>query len=155
MYQYYENETFSPHHSVGVVINDVMLPFISHDLSLTTDVYIKYLEELVLPWCWKTLRPATGFCAMTEKISVISSPLNICPLTPPTPDCNLLDCYKWGVFEWGPKRTQCNTKDKLKARIAMAFTHLNTVTIKNTCRRFQNYLEAMVMWDVYVIFIFV
>ena len=42
------------------------------------------------------------------------------------------------------KKTLCNTKDELKAKITTAFTNLNKETFGKASREFRNCLEAVI-----------
>ena len=87
--------------------------------------------------CWKTLRLATGLCAMPHKqenaalarrkVMQPHDP-NIWP--PLSLVSNPFDSYVWGTVKQETNKATCNTKDKQKARLTAVFTNLNKILWK-------------------------
>ena len=126
-----------------------------HGLRLNTEVNIKFLEKVELPWIKRLTDRRLSIwqqdsalcntnrrtqCWLSENFCEYITP-NIKP--PNSPDCNPLDYYVWVVNEQKPCKTPSNTKDELKARIMTAFSNLNQETIKKVSRRFWSHLETV------------
>ena len=70
------------------------------------------------------------------------SPLTLAHLTPQT-TISLIILYGARLSE-GQKKTPCDTKDKLKAKITTEFTNLNKEIVRKAYRTFESWLEGMV-----------
>ena len=98
----------------GVVMSSFIFPY---DHRLNTEAFIKWLEEIELPWIERvtTGRPyiwkqasvpcqtsrRTESCLWENLCDYITP--NIWP--PHSPDCNPLDYYVWGAVDWGQQNT--------------------------------------------------
>ena len=129
-------KTKHPIHIVvcGVVTSNsgVMPLFIfPHGFRFNMEVYIKCLEEVVLPWI-KRVAAEKFYIWQKDYVPCNTSGKTQCWMSenfcdhiwlPNSPDCSPLDYYVWSVIEQETYKTPCNTKDELKAKIRTAFTN--------------------------------
>ena len=136
----------------GVVTSDddLMLPFnFSHGLTINTEAYIKFLEEVVLAWIERVAarrlyiwQQDSASCHTSRTQSWLWE--KFCNLItsntwlPNSPNCNY---SVWVSYEREINKSPCNTKNELKAKIRAAFISLNKETVEKAYKRLRSRRE--------------
>ena len=71
----------------------------------------------------------------------------VAALLSPSPDCNPLDYFFWGVIEAKTNKHAHNTVDSLKAAIVAEFAAVDKDTVAKACESFRPRLEMVVAAD--------
>jgi inhibitor of nuclear factor kappa-B kinase subunit alpha len=130
--------------------------FFDQGLKVTADVYLKVLQDVVVPWMKKVAAgrhfifqqdgaPAHN-AKKTQKWLAENVPefweKEIWP--PSSPDINPLDYFVWGVVERDTNRTPHTTLKSLKAKIKEVMTSMNRNMVKRACGSFRKRLSTVI-----------
>ena len=144
---------------LGVVTSngDVMPPhFFEQNEKVNTDVYLRVLETVVLPWIKEVTRGA-GYVFQQD-----SAPAHAAKKTqewcrqnmhltwtkefwpPNSPDLNPLDYFVWGEVERVSNKNPHPSREALKRTIEETMAAMDRAVVKRACGRFRSRLERMV-----------